>query len=302
MPEVAFGSENYMVVWSDERSGNYNIYAARVTPAGTVLDPAGILIGPTAPNYQFEPSIAFAGAQYFAVWMHFSAPCAVVGRFINCDGSLGDTVRIADLASSPYQTSVAFDGTNFLVVWTEDPELLKGQMVSGDGNLIGSPFTIASGVTTLISGALCFDGSCYMVTYTVRNGDYFEIWGRQYDTSGNPLSSAFMISHPAQSSSNGRVAAGDDSYLNIWTHSDYPSDIYGNVDVATGIRTGEEAVLHDAGVCPATIVRGPILLPAGMECVVFDITGREVDAATPAPGIYFITVEGRVVQKVIRLR
>ena len=39
-PDIVFGSENYLVVWSDGTFGGpHKVQAARVTPGGTVLDP-----------------------------------------------------------------------------------------------------------------------------------------------------------------------------------------------------------------------------------------------------------------------
>jgi hypothetical protein len=44
LPRVAFDGTNYLVAWEDERSGSQDIYGARVTRGGVVLDPAGFLI------------------------------------------------------------------------------------------------------------------------------------------------------------------------------------------------------------------------------------------------------------------
>jgi hypothetical protein len=52
----------------------------------------------------------------------------------------------------------------------------------------------------------------------------------------------------------------------------------------------------------ATIISGPLLLPEGKMCRVFDITGRVVATNPIMPGIYFVEVDGEITQKVIKIR
>lgn len=52
----------------------------------------------------------------------------------------------------------------------------------------------------------------------------------------------------------------------------------------------------------ATIIAGPLRLPEGKKCRVFDITGRVVAPDKIRPGIYFIEVDGVVIQKVVKVR
>ncbi len=52
----------------------------------------------------------------------------------------------------------------------------------------------------------------------------------------------------------------------------------------------------------ATIFRGPLQLPKGKKCRVFDITGRVVAPDKIRPGIYFIEVDGQIVRKVVKVR
>jgi len=52
----------------------------------------------------------------------------------------------------------------------------------------------------------------------------------------------------------------------------------------------------------ATIFRGPLQLPAGKKCKVFDITGRVVDPISITRGIYFIEIDEEILQKVVKIR
>ncbi len=52
----------------------------------------------------------------------------------------------------------------------------------------------------------------------------------------------------------------------------------------------------------ATIFSGPLRLPEGKECRVFDITGRYVKPNKITRGIYFIEIDGVVTQKVVKIR
>jgi len=51
----------------------------------------------------------------------------------------------------------------------------------------------------------------------------------------------------------------------------------------------------------ATIFRGPVELPQDKACRLFDITGREVTVHHLNPGVYFIEVDNRVVQKIVKI-
>jgi hypothetical protein len=52
----------------------------------------------------------------------------------------------------------------------------------------------------------------------------------------------------------------------------------------------------------ASILQGSLILPEGKTCKVFDIIGRVVLPQHIKPGIYFIEVDGKITQKVIKIR
>src|SRR2546429_7896352 len=69
-PSVVANDNDYFVVWADKRnygSTEYDIYGARVSATGEVLDPTGIPIC-TDPGRQTSPRVAFDGEKYLVVW------------------------------------------------------------------------------------------------------------------------------------------------------------------------------------------------------------------------------------------
>jgi len=68
-PSLDFDGANSLVVWEGHRSGSdqQDIFGARVTPRGVVLDPSGLVIA-HAPLNQNLPAITFDGTGYLVVW------------------------------------------------------------------------------------------------------------------------------------------------------------------------------------------------------------------------------------------
>jgi uncharacterized delta-60 repeat protein len=70
---------------------------------------------------------------------------------------------------------------------------------------------------------------------------------------------------------------------------------------ATGVSENEPVVIKADGLA-STIFSGPLQLPEGKKCKVFDITGRVVEPTKITRGIYFIEIDGVVTQKVVKVR
>ncbi|MER3417418.1 MAG: hypothetical protein C4297_14590 [Gemmataceae bacterium] len=70
-PRVAFGQGVFLVVWQDARNGkDWDVYAARVSSEGKLLDPDGILVAGGA-HTQALPDVVWDGRQFQVVWQDF---------------------------------------------------------------------------------------------------------------------------------------------------------------------------------------------------------------------------------------
>ena len=52
----------------------------------------------------------------------------------------------------------------------------------------------------------------------------------------------------------------------------------------------------------SVIISGPLLLSECYNYRIFDIMGREINILDPVPGVYFIEVDGKIRQKIIKVR
>jgi len=119
-PAVAFNGLEYLVVWSDRRSGVQHIYGCRVRPNGEVIDKQGFLVSGTT-GTQAYPKVASDGAGWEVVWQDSRGGTQdIYGCKIGRDGSIGKNMGISTQSGNNEETpDIAFNGTNFLVVWRD---------------------------------------------------------------------------------------------------------------------------------------------------------------------------------------
>ncbi len=100
-----------------------------------------------------------------------------------------------------------------------------------------------------------------------------------------------------QTSDGGYVICGYTSSHNTGTKDAYLIRLAPETFVAEKEEQFDEK--HELG--PA-IVRGPLILPGTSNCELFDISGRKVEVNIMIPGVYYILEQGKVVQKIIKIR
>ena len=142
---------------------------------------------------------------------------------VSTAGAVGDEFTISSGFGDFGVNNVAFDGTNYLVVWVDDNNdtEIRGRFVSSTGTL-GSEFSINSSafhsdnVVTVI-----FDGTNYLVVWEDQVGGYpdgeWDLFAQRLDTSGNAMGGVIPVSTATGSQHFPLVAFDGNSFLVTWT-------------------------------------------------------------------------------------
>jgi M6 family metalloprotease-like protein len=170
---MAFDGTNYMVVWGDFRNGKAQVYGARVSSTGVVLDPSGIYIADGSPS-----DIGFDGTNYLVLWSEIQNG-VYTGTFFGTRLSTAGTVLDSSgiMIAQGGSASLAFDGTNYMVVWNSwypDPEDIYAARIAPDGTVLDP------GGVPLIAGV----GSQFSVSIAFGGGNYFIVWNDFQQSTG----------------------------------------------------------------------------------------------------------------------
>jgi hypothetical protein len=231
---VAFDGVNYFVVWAAGRKRESRIYGARVTQSGKVLDRPAIRIS-SRRSGEVSPRIAFDGTNYFVVWTHQRGGGAfgredVYGARVSRTGTVVDrtSIPIATGGGSQAGPEIAFDGANFLVVWSDasprnrDVFDIYGARVSMAGVVLDpGGFEISREARAQTNPAVAFDGSDYLVAWSdYRSGVGYDIFAARVTPSARVLDpSGLRISKDGQVGLWGpSISAGDRDSLIAWTY------------------------------------------------------------------------------------
>lgn len=297
-PEISYDGTNHLVVWSDHRSiARYDIYGARVTPAGAVLDMNGFPISTTDKNKRY-PSVAFDGTNYFVVWQDScNVPSYdIYGVRVSPTATIIDTVSlpISTWGGDQFWPSIEFFNNQYLVLWSDfrwGDSHIYGARVLPDGTVLdsnGIAITAEDDWQTFATAAS--DGNNYLISW--HHGEYMgdrDIYCTRMDTSGYIIDTTTTLVSQYIYYYNQRVPAvafADSYYFVAWTDYRHTSlDIF-------GARIAESGGTIDTimiSICSDTMDQGAAAIACGNQQFLvvwhdrrngtWDIYGSRISAA-----------------------
>jgi len=219
----------------------------------------------------------------------------ITAQLISQTGISGSRISLGQATTAPFPAGlplVAFDGTNYLVVWMEEITSTNyevyGQFIDTSGNLVETAFLIATTNAkeedNLRAPAIAFGGNTYLVTW-VNNG---ALIGRLIDKSGNLVGTEISINSSARENA---VAFDGTNYLVAWGNviPDTDRTVSAQLVSQQGALVGENFIVDDSSYPsdnPISIgfdgSRYLIVFHEEMENEEWDLYGRFVTTAGTA--------------------
>jgi hypothetical protein len=165
----AFDGTNFLLVWLDSRALTYSqsqllqVYGARVSATGAVLDPLGIAISPSATGVS-SADVAFDGTNYLVVWSPGPTSCCKVGGArVSQAGAVLDTspIVVANNGAAG-KAAIAFGSGNYLATWDTGTSVLAARVSPAGTALDGNGKTISGSAG---SPAVTFVGGNYLLAW-----------------------------------------------------------------------------------------------------------------------------------------
>jgi len=242
-----FGDTTYLVVFV--KVDGY-LYGQRVSKSGNLIG-SQIQI---SNNHARAISIAYDGTNYLVAWVEVipTYDKDIYGQFVSKAGSLVGSNFLID--GGPYEsgnpTSLAFDGSRYLLAFHETPDTttkwtLFGCFITTSGT-IEETITICDSTKQPMFPSVAFDGNNYLITWTQLSN--LTLMGKFWTPQGIPLDEPFVISIP----SSGKIPIGGCGFGGGWflvvtSKIDYnftDGDVYGTFISQTGVEEKPDTKLE----------------------------------------------------------
>jgi hypothetical protein len=246
LPSVAFDGTNYLVVWQDQRvSADKDIRAARVTPAGVVLDLASIAI--SQPGNQVNPSVGFDGTNYVVVWEDQRNQISDIwAARVSPAGALVSTFAVSTATGQQVQPALACAAGTCLAAWRDQrnggPDVY-GARIGGSGVLDPAGIAISRASSSQGLPAVAGDGTRFLVAWSDTRNGTSDVYGSRIGADGVVADPAGIAISTAPGAQQVTAAAHEGKYfLVVWEdgRSGTGFDVY-------GARVGGDAAILDPG-------------------------------------------------------
>jgi hypothetical protein len=256
-PALAWGGADALVVWSDFRGGSdFDVYGARVSRTGSVLDASGIAIA-TGTGAQDAPDVAWDGTRFLVAWEDGSgADPNIRAARVSAAGAVEDATgfTVSSAAGAQRAPAVAATGAGFLVAWTDfragpsSSDVYAARVTTAGAVQDATGLAVSTAAGNQFGVDVGYDGTDALVVWTdSRNAD-LDVYAARVTASGVVTeATGFVVSNAAGAQVAPRVTKLGTEVLVVWCDArggGSATDVYGArvaagaVQNPTGLRLG----------------------------------------------------------------
>lgn len=247
-PRIAWSGTEYGVTWYDARSGNNEIYFARVSASGAPVSGGELRVTEDSGSSLY-PDVEWCGTEWGVAW-HDSRTTTwdiYYARVSALGTKLGSEWQITSDAGFSYYPSLAWDGAYCGVAWHDSRSTATDiyfARVLPTGGKQGSDIQVTSDASSSTSPSLVWTGSAYGVAWQDTRTTSYDIYFQRLSAYGDLLGGNVQVTSDAGGSYEPSLA---------WTGSEFgvafsddrngASDVYFARITAAGAKTGSDVRL-----------------------------------------------------------
>ncbi len=250
--KVAFNGTNYIAVWFEELF-DYIVKGQLFDSTGAKIGSA-FTISQTELAYARNLDIASDGNSFFVVWCGETDTwddedgSDVYARIINGNGTFATAeLTIARSEGDDTDPHIAYNGSNFLIVWYQQIHTFTGnicaQLYTSAGTAAGNVFQVNTSDGNANDNIdICSSGSDFIVIWTETN-----LYGQKINSDGEFVGSAFVIKDNVTYYSDLEITASSHEILVLWRTAytnDIPSSIEGKFFDLDGTPISEDFIIN----------------------------------------------------------
>jgi hypothetical protein len=192
--------------------------------AGQLVAPGGSLVGSElriSDGYGAGSSVGTDGSNFIVAWHEDRYDSEIRARIIAITGTMGTEFSVnASSYPSDNPIAITFDGTNYLMVWSEEVISQKwqvyGQRMSTSGILVGSPIAITAdnNLDQMATSVACGGSSCLVSWVDRTTTADWNLYGQYLTLDGTLSGGRFVINAEALNQTGG-VGYANGSYRAI---------------------------------------------------------------------------------------